>query len=99
MDENKQRRTGKLHELYGIIRKKLGQLTGNRRMAAEGEAIRLEGKGRQNFAKGVGQVKGAGEDLKGNVKQGLGKLTGDDSTRAAGVVDEAKGETRKELNR
>ena len=99
MDVNKQRGKGKLHELYGFLRKKFGQLTGNRRMQAEGEAIRLEGKGRQNFAKGVGQAQGAAEDLAGNVKQGLRKLTGDGSTQASGVADEASGKARKEFNR
>ncbi len=68
MDVNKQRGKGKLHELYGIIRNKIGQLIGNRRMQAEGEAIRLEGKGRQNLAKGVGRAQDAAEDLADNVK-------------------------------
>ena len=99
MDVNKQRGKGKLHELYGIIRNKIGQLTGNRRMQVEGEAIRLEGKGRQNVAKGVGRAQGDAEELAGNVKQGLGKLTGDESTHASGVADEASGKARKELNR
>ena len=99
MDVNKQRGIGKLHQLYGFLRKKIGQLTGNRRMQFEGEAIRLEGKGRQNFAKGVGSAQGAAEDLAGNVKQGLGKLTGDESTHASGVADEASGKARKEFNR
>ena len=62
MDLNKQRGKGKVHELYGIIRTKIGQLIGNRRMQVEGEAIRLEGKGRQTLAKG------AAEDLADNVK-------------------------------
>ena len=99
MDENKERGKGKLQELGGSIKEKAGEFTGNERMEAEGEATKLEGQGRQEFAKGVGRVKGAAQDLAGNVKQGLGKLTGDDSTRAEGVADEAEGEARKEFNR
>ena len=99
MDENKERAKGKLQEFGGSIKEKAGELTGNERMEAEGEASKLQGQGRQDFAKGVGRVKGAAEDVMGNVKQGLGKLTGDDSTRAEGVADEARGEARKEFNR
>ena len=37
------------------------------------------------------RVSGAGNDLKGSVKEGFGELTGDRSTQASGVLDKAKG--------
>ncbi len=99
MDENKERGKGKLEEMGGTIKQKVGEWTGDDRMEAEGRGDKYEGQDRQDFAKGVGQLKGAAEDVTGNVKQGLGNLTGDDSLRAEGAADEAKGNVRKELNK
>ena len=31
------------------------------------------------------------DEMKGNVKQGVGKVTGDEETRARGVADQMKG--------
>ncbi len=98
MNENTERGKGKLQELGGSLKERVGELTGNERMQAEGEADQLEGKGRQTVARGVGAVKGAAEDAKGNVMQGIGKLTGDDSTRAEGMGEEAKGNVRRDVN-
>ena len=98
MDENRERAQGKLEEVGGAVKEKAGEWTGNERLEAEGTADRLGGESRQDFAKGVGQVKGAGEELVGNVKQGIGNLTGDDSLNAEGKADELKGEARREFN-
>ena len=98
MDENKERTKRKLEELGGSIKETVGDWTGNERMEAEGRGRKFEGQDRQEFAKGVGQLKGAAEDVKGNIKEGFGKLTGDDSLRAEGMADEAEGSARKEFN-
>ncbi len=37
------------------------------------------------------RIEGAGEGLKGKVKEAAGKLTGDSSTQASGQLDQAKG--------
>ena len=37
------------------------------------------------------RLSGAGNSVKGSVKEGFGKLTGDESTQASGTVDKVKG--------
>lgn len=98
MNENKMRGEGKLEELGGAVKEKLGEWTGDERLETEGRGQKYEGQDRQDVAKGIGQVKGSVEDLKGNIKQGLGSLSGDDSLRAEGALDEAKGNARKGFN-
>jgi uncharacterized protein YjbJ (UPF0337 family) len=98
MDENKERGKGKLEEIGGTLKETLGDVTGNERLQAEGEADKLQGQSRQEVAKGVGRAKGAGEELKGNLKQGLGNLTGDEQLQAEGRADELKGQARQDFN-
>ncbi len=44
------------------------------------------------MAGGTGdKLEGKGDEIKGNVKQGVGEATGDTSMQAEGMVDEAKG--------
>jgi uncharacterized protein YjbJ (UPF0337 family) len=40
------------------------------------------------------EIKGKYEEIKGEVKQKIGETTGDRSTQAEGMVDEAKGHAR-----
>jgi uncharacterized protein YjbJ (UPF0337 family) len=40
------------------------------------------------------RVEGAWDKLKGNVKEGVGKLTGDDKLKAEGQADQVKGEVK-----
>jgi uncharacterized protein YjbJ (UPF0337 family) len=40
------------------------------------------------------RLEGGFDKAKGNVKQGVGDLTGDDQTKAEGMVDEAKGSAK-----
>lgn len=42
------------------------------------------------------RTKGKGEELTGKVKQGVGKLIGDEKMEAEGVVEKRKGQTRQE---
>lgn len=41
------------------------------------------------------KVKGVANEAVGNIKQGVGKVTGNDKLRAEGVVQEKKGEVQK----
>ncbi|MCP1508449.1 uncharacterized protein YjbJ (UPF0337 family) [Pseudomonas marginalis] len=41
------------------------------------------------------KVKGVANEAVGNIKQGIGKVTGNDKLRAEGVVQEKKGEVQK----
>lgn len=40
------------------------------------------------------KIKGMANEAAGNVKQGLGKLTGDEKLRAEGLAQEAKGDAQ-----
>ncbi|HMO31299.1 CsbD family protein [Enterovirga sp.] len=40
------------------------------------------------------KIKGMANEAAGNVKQGLGKLTGDERLRAEGLAQEAKGDAQ-----
>jgi uncharacterized protein YjbJ (UPF0337 family) len=41
------------------------------------------------------KVKGVANEAVGNIKQGIGKVTGNDKLRAEGMVQEKKGEVQK----
>ena len=43
------------------------------------------------------KIKGVANDAVGNVKQGIGKATGNDKLRAEGVAQELKGEAQKKV--
>jgi uncharacterized protein YjbJ (UPF0337 family) len=63
---------------------------------------------RDRFAKGQGRSetmdenrersKGAWEETKGNLKQGIGNLTGNEQMQAEGRAEELKGEGRQKFN-
>jgi uncharacterized protein YjbJ (UPF0337 family) len=40
------------------------------------------------------RIEGAGKDLKGKIKEGVGKVTGDTKTEAEGKVDQAEGKAQ-----
>jgi len=42
-------------------------------------------------------AKGAADKVSGNIKQGIGNVTGDESMKIKGKVDQAKGEARDKL--
>ncbi len=45
------------------------------------------------------QVGGKGESMKGKVKQGLGKLTGDSDLESEGQVEEGEGKARENIGK
>jgi uncharacterized protein YjbJ (UPF0337 family) len=45
------------------------------------------------------KAEGMGNEAAGKVKQGVGKMTGDDRTKAEGVVQEKKGEGQQALSK
>ncbi|WP_030131872.1 CsbD family protein [Pseudomonas sp. QTF5] len=45
------------------------------------------------------KVKGMANEAAGNVKQGVGKVTGSDKMRAEGVVQEKKGEAQQAVGK
>ncbi len=67
---NKDEVKGKGKQLTGTIKDKVGEMTGNARLEAEGEAENLEGKIQQKLGKGRRKV---GEAVKKAVKVVTGK--------------------------
>lgn len=67
---NKDEIKGKGKQLTGKIKDKVGEVTGNSRLEAEGEAENLEGKIQQKLGKGRRKV---GEAVKKAVKVVTGK--------------------------
>jgi uncharacterized protein YjbJ (UPF0337 family) len=56
------------------------------------------GRMRKDLARGSEQIQGAGEEMKGSLKKGMGEVLDDDSLRAEGEFDKAKGKVRQKLN-
>ena len=48
---NKDEIKGKYEQAKGYVKDKAGELTGNKRLEAEGEAERISGRGRENWGK------------------------------------------------
>ena len=71
-------------EMKGNLKEGLGRMTGNDRLAAEGEAEKDSAKARRET---VGAARQAG----GSIKEGVGKLTGDELTEAEGKADRMRG--------
>lgn len=44
------------------------------------------------------RIKGAGEELKGSVKKGVGQALDDERLEAEGHLDKARGKVRRKLN-
>jgi uncharacterized protein YjbJ (UPF0337 family) len=45
------------------------------------------------------RIEGAGKGLKGKIKEGVGKVTGDTKTEAEGRFDQVKGKTQNRLGK
>ena len=67
-------------------------------MQAEGKATELKGEARQEAVKAGERAEGALEELGGNIKQGVGKLIGNEQMQAEGKATELKGEARQAAN-
>ena len=67
-------------------------------MQTEGLATKKEGEAEVNAARTQQYGKGVGEQISGGLKEGAGKLTGDDSLKYEGKSERITGETRKDFN-
>lgn len=45
------------------------------------------------------EVKGAGKEVRGDIKEGIGKLTGDKKLQADGALDKAEGHVQREVGK
>ncbi len=75
-------------ELKGQMKEGAGELTGNERLEAEGEAEQQRARAERN-------LKGAGDQAVGGAKEGLGNLSGDPSLEAEGEAQQLRGDARR----
>ena len=78
----------RMEELKGKVKEGLGDLTGNKRLEAEGEV-------QADAARAKRKTKGALREAGGTVKESFGKLTGDEVTRAEGTAEKLRGKAER----
>ncbi len=92
---------GAADKLAGSVKEGLGKMTGNERLEAEGMAQKAGGSV-QNAAGKVEdavehksfndhRAEGAGHKLMGSIKEGVGKLTGNEKLEAEGIAEKTGG--------
>jgi uncharacterized protein YjbJ (UPF0337 family) len=74
----------RIDEAGGKVKEGLGNLTGNKRLAAEGEV-------QSDSARAKRKTKGVLREAGGAVKEGFGKLTGNEATEAQGTAEKLRG--------
>lgn len=67
------RREGAAKELGGKVEKKLGELTGDERMEAEGRRDEAAGHARKETAKAAGRIRGKAQEVAGKIRQRMNK--------------------------
>ena len=88
-------------KLVGSVKEGFGKLTGNERLEAEGLAQKTGGSIQNTVGKVQDAVEpksfnehraaGAGHELAGSVKEGVGKLTGNERLEAEGLAEKTGG--------
>ena len=93
------RTKGKVEELAGRAKARVGRAIGNEQMQVEGTAKSLKGKAVQEVAKATGRARGSVEEVAGRAKKGVGKLLGNEQMQAEGKLKELTGATRRRVNK
>jgi uncharacterized protein YjbJ (UPF0337 family) len=93
------RAKGKLDELAGKAKSRLGKAIGNEQMQAEGAARQLRGKATQEVVKAGERAKGKIEEVAGRAKGKLGKLIKNEQMQAEGKIKELQGSARRRVNK
>ena len=102
MDKNRIEAIG--HQLKGTLKEGLGKIIGDAKLAADGAAEREVGE-TQNTAGAAAnplidigvdtdRIAGIGHQLKGALKERLGKFTGDLELAAAGIAEQGAGKAQ-----
>lgn len=94
MDKNQLEGIG--HQVKGVLKQGLGRLLGDAKLTADGATERIGGQAQSARGEpmiGIDQdrIKGVGHQISGAFKEGLGKLTGDQTRIAAGIAERADG--------
>jgi uncharacterized protein YjbJ (UPF0337 family) len=73
MSTSSTRTKGKVQELTGRAKARLGGIIGNQQMEVEGTAKTIKGKAMQEAAKATGRARGAVEEVKGRLRKQMNK--------------------------
>jgi uncharacterized protein YjbJ (UPF0337 family) len=95
----KTRVKGKLNELAGKAKAKVGKALGNEQMEAEGLARELKGKATQEIVKAGERARGRVEEVVGKLKKSVGKVLDNEQMQAEGALKRLKGKTRQRVNK
>ena len=97
MDKNRIEGIG--HQVKGTLKQNLGKLIGDAKLEADGASERAAGEA-QNAAGDpfigidADRILGVGHQLKGALKEGLGKIANDQELTAAGTAEREAGKTQ-----
>lgn len=93
------RAKGKIQELAGKAKAKVGKALHNEQMEAEGNAAAITGKAVQEIVKASERVKGKVEEVAGRLKKDVGKMIENQQMQAEGKLKALKGKARQRVNK
>jgi uncharacterized protein YjbJ (UPF0337 family) len=102
MDKNRIGAIG--HQLKGTLKESLGRIIGDEKLKSDGAAEREAGEAQNSAGAAANplidigvdtdRISGIGHQLKGALKEGLGKMTGDQELVAAGIAEQGAGKAQ-----
>jgi uncharacterized protein YjbJ (UPF0337 family) len=101
MDKNRIGAIG--HQLKGTLKEGLGKIIGDAKLTADGAAERAVGEAQNSAGAGgplidlgvdTDRIAGIGHQLKGALKESLGKMTGNRELTAAGIAERVAGKAQ-----
>jgi len=92
------RTEGVAEEAGGRLKEVFGKVMGSERLEAEGRALKLQGKAKQEAAKAAERVAGKIQETVGAIKNRVGESIGDEELEASGRAQEFEGQARQKLN-
>ena len=99
MGAYKEQGRGLADQAKGRLKEKAGVAARDPGLVDEGLMQQDVGRTRVDVARASERVKGAGEELRGTLKRGVGRVVDDERLQAKGTLDKAKGKLRGKLNK
>lgn len=93
------RAKGKLLELAGKAKAKVGKTIGNEEMEIDGNAKAIRGKAAQEIVKAGERARGKVEEVAGRIKKEVGKAIENQQMQAEGKLKTLKGKARQRVNK
>ena len=90
---------GKVTELAGKAKARVGKALGNEQMLVEGNAKAIRGKAAQEIIKAGERIKGRVEQVAGSAKKRVGEAIKNQQMQAEGKLKELTGAARRRVNK